>query len=599
MKIIEQIEIKNFRSFGNRTGETTKVIKINELNILSGANDSGKSNILRALNLFFNSKTNLEDFFDFDNDFFKKESKDKQDIKEELVTIKIWFINTKNRKKNKKNPSSTYLPEKFWVSRKWKKTSVYSYYDQPSSIETDFKREKGDLYQNLLDEKGIKLKSNVRASLQKQLTEFLGSIQYHYIPAIKDKTYYSHLYGELQQTLWKAKKSEVETKKEKFQLEIQKETAILMDEFKETLNHPSLDFEPVFELPQNLIDLFRTLQVQTGDVDLKLRGDGVQAKLIPEILNYIAIKEKSLTSHTVKHGEQSKKYFIWGFEEPENSYEYKNAQLLADRFKNKFIDNAQIFISTHSFNFLSIESKHASKYRTWKDTAIGASKIALISKDKNGTFKFDGANLNDEDSLLEELGFFHLNDEISKAYVKIEGLQKEYSSKLQAINKPVLYTEGKNVEYIQISKILFEDQKDYDIESLGGRTDIRKFFRRFAEANFSRFKILFVFDCDAKDDFNACKKIETNYLKPFIFDLNKKNKLAELQTGIENLFDAELFEPEDEIFDITKVERNGVITSKNRILRKNEFLEIIKNNYNNQEVFANFSKLHEEVESFF
>ena len=36
MKLIEQIEIKNFRSFGNRKGGTTKVIKINELNILSG-----------------------------------------------------------------------------------------------------------------------------------------------------------------------------------------------------------------------------------------------------------------------------------------------------------------------------------------------------------------------------------------------------------------------------------------------------------------------------------------------------------------------------------------------------------------------------------
>ena len=102
MKLIEQIEIKNFRSFGNRTGETTKVIKINELNILSGANDSGKSNILRGLNLFFNGKTNLEDFFNFQTDFFKKENEDKQDVKEELVTIKIWFWNKKNQNKNKK-----------------------------------------------------------------------------------------------------------------------------------------------------------------------------------------------------------------------------------------------------------------------------------------------------------------------------------------------------------------------------------------------------------------------------------------------------------------------------------------------------------------
>ncbi|MFV2016511.1 MAG: hypothetical protein ACC656_13855, partial [Candidatus Heimdallarchaeota archaeon] len=367
-----------------------------------------------------------------------------------------------NENKNKKNPLSAYLPEKFWVSRKWKKTSIYEHYDQPSSIETDFKREKSNSYESFLEDGTDKLRSNIRASLTKQLTGFLGSIQYHYIPAIKDKTYFSHLYGELQQTLWKAKSSNVENKKIDFQLEIQKETAILMKEFKETLNHPTLNFEPIFELPQNLIDLFKTLQVQTGAVDLKFRGDGVQAKLIPEILNYISIKEKELTTKTVKSGEQSKKYFIWGFEEPENSYEYRNAQLLADRFKDKFIENAQIFISTHSFNFLSIETDRASKYRTWKDFSVGASKIALINKDKNGTFKFDGITLNDEDSLMEELGFFHLNEEISKAYIKVEKLQKEYIARLKTINKPVLYTEGKNTEYLKMSKILFEDQIDYE-----------------------------------------------------------------------------------------------------------------------------------------
>ncbi|MDX5585280.1 MAG: AAA family ATPase [Aureibaculum sp.] len=599
MKLIEQIEIKNFRSFGNRKGETTKVIKLNELNILSGANDSGKSNILRGLNLFFNGKTNLEDFFNFSTDFFKKEHEDNQDVKEELVTIKIWFRNIKNHKKNIKNPSNAYLPERFWVSRKWKKTSIYEHYDQPSSIETDFKREKGEYFSSFLEEGTDKLRSNIRASLTKQLTEFLGSIQYHYVPAIKDKTYFSHLYGELQQTLWKAKSSQVENKKVDFQLEIQKETAILMQEFKETLNHPTLNFEPIFELPQNLIDLFKTLLVQTGAVDLKYRGDGVQAKLIPEILNYIAIKEKALTSKTVKSGEQSKKYFIWGFEEPENSYEYKNAQLLADRFKDKFIDNAQIFISTHSFNFLSIDSDRVSKYRTWKDAIIGASRVALISKDKNGTFKFDGAPLDDEDSLMEELGFFHLNEEITKAYKKVEILQKEYSERLQTINKPVIYTEGKNTEYLQISKALFDDENEYDIESLGGKTDIKKFFQRFVEANFNRYKILFVFDCDAKADFNACKMIETEYLKPFIFKENEINNLEEVQSGIENLFDSGAFEPENELFDITEVVRNGNITSRNRTLRKNKFLEHIKNNHNNLESFVNFTSLHGEIDIFF
>ena len=207
--------------------------------------------------------------------------------------------------------------------------------------------------------------------------------------------------------------------------------------------------------------------------------------------------------------------------------------------------------------------------------------------------------MNDEDALMDELGFFHLNEEISKAYIKVEKLQKEYNTKLRTINKPVLYTEGKNTEYLQISKDLFGVQDEYDIESLGGKTDIKKFFQRFVEAKFNRFKILFVFDCDAKTDFEACKKIETDHLKPFIFEENEGNDLEEVQSGIENLFDSDVFEPESGLFDINKHERNGVTISRNRKLRKNEFLEHIKNNHNNLDSFSNFANLHEEIDAFF
>ena len=255
MIVIEQIEIKNFRSFGNRVGETTKLEKISPLNILSGSNDSGKSNILRGLNLFFNGKTDLDNFFDFNRDFFKKEHLDDLDIKEELVTIKLWLVNEKNKSKNKTQPEKAYLPERFWVSKKWKKTSVYSQFYTRSNIEVSFKNEK-DLndYEKFLD-KDKKLKSMIKASLQKQLTEFLTQIQFHYIPAIKDKQYFSHLFGELQQTLWKAKTSIIDEKKNEFQSEIQKETSNLMEEFKLTLASQNMNYEPVFQLPENLLKM--------------------------------------------------------------------------------------------------------------------------------------------------------------------------------------------------------------------------------------------------------------------------------------------------------------------------------------------------------
>ena len=48
--MIESIYIKNFKKFDRKT------IKIEQHNILIGENDSGKSTILQALDIFFNQE---------------------------------------------------------------------------------------------------------------------------------------------------------------------------------------------------------------------------------------------------------------------------------------------------------------------------------------------------------------------------------------------------------------------------------------------------------------------------------------------------------------------------------------------------------------
>jgi AAA15 family ATPase/GTPase len=72
MKIIENIEIRHFRSFDGGTGQSRVHIQnLGDLNVFSGANDSGKSNILRALNLFFNDEISPGVAFDKERDFSK------------------------------------------------------------------------------------------------------------------------------------------------------------------------------------------------------------------------------------------------------------------------------------------------------------------------------------------------------------------------------------------------------------------------------------------------------------------------------------------------------------------------------------------------
>lgn len=66
MRYIEEIRISKFRSIGpNETFESL------DLNIFSGSNDSGKSNFLKALNLFFTGQTELNLRYNPENDFNK------------------------------------------------------------------------------------------------------------------------------------------------------------------------------------------------------------------------------------------------------------------------------------------------------------------------------------------------------------------------------------------------------------------------------------------------------------------------------------------------------------------------------------------------
>lgn len=600
MHIIEKIEIKNFRSFGNRKKEKVEIINIKDLNIISGANDSGKSNILRALNLFFNKHTNLGQFFDFEKDFFKKDNSDVEDVKQEMTTIKIYFLNSKNRNKNRDKPMKVFLPEKFWVSRKFKRNCEYSDYDQTSGIEISFKKEKGSIhYLNFLN--NDKLKPPTIASLKNQLTNFLDSIQYHYIPAIKDVSYFSHLYGELQQTLWKEKNSNVLKSKEKFENAIQTTTESLMEDFKEIVSIEQ-NFTPLFKLPQDLINLFKTLNVNTGKVDLTLRGDGIQAKLIPEILYFIAKKEKLLTTANVVKGEKNKKYFIWGFEEPENSYEYKNAQLLADRFRDVFAQDIQIILTTHSFNFLSIEGENVSKYRVWKDEIIDSSRITNIKKNRQGNFIFDNSiNINDEEKLIEELGIFDLNNKLEEIYLKIELERKELltitqnlKNKISETTKPILISEGNNKKFLELAKTFYLDSFECEILNVKelGDTEMLKLFKFLLKTQNQEPKKIFIFDCDATKSFKSIERLKTDYLIPFIFEKNIEN--TKIKKGIENLFSYELISEEfyDKRIETNDYGASTVIESFN----KNKFEEFICIQRNKEEDFVKFKPLFEFIE---
>jgi predicted ATPase len=114
----------------------------------------------------------------------------------------------------------------------------------------------------------------------------------------------------------------------------------------------NLGFDSTIKVPNDLRAIFESLDFSTKsgayDVALQYRGDGIQARHIPFILDFIAQK--------------SNKHHIWAYEEPENSLEMSKAFELAEQFSTIFSKENQIFLTTHSPAFYSLEDEKVSKW---------------------------------------------------------------------------------------------------------------------------------------------------------------------------------------------------------------------------------------------
>lgn len=263
MKIIRTIEIKYFRSV-----YTTKLKTCAELNVISGRNDVGKSNILRALNLFFNGQTEWETPITFKNDFSiqRLDQVRKESVKgKQFIQVGIEFIRPTNYKGS--------LPERFMVKRTWHRDQQqYSQSDNLTALERQ-----GKCPSSL-------------ASAQMMLPKFLNRIHFEYVPAVKDRAFHNHLLSRLQSSLLGVSLEEgnpITNLVENLAEHISGQVTSLNDDFSRATGLGTFILPP-----QEIASLFQSFQVAvpSGDdqVPLALRGDGMQARYIPSVLHYIA-----------------------------------------------------------------------------------------------------------------------------------------------------------------------------------------------------------------------------------------------------------------------------------------------------------------------
>ena len=317
---ITKIEIRNFRSARHL------VISPRQLAILVGRNDSGKSNVLRALNLFFNGQTgtgeNLR--FDVDHNVFNQPNRQAKQIS---VKLEIQLPPTYH------DTNGEFV---VW-ERRWRA-------DGPVTITPEYKGQrwiKGTRGRNRTGSVEIPDRSNVHALLR--------NIHFVYVPAIKDLEYFSELRASIYNVIADVADRTFRDSSRDFEQSISDQ---LLDLTTEISN--SLGFQSRLALPRDLSHIFESLDFlnKSQDISLEARGDGIKARHIPLILKFMADKRRSLQNKGAPPHS-----FIWGYEEPENNLELASCVELADQF-GKFVNNgiSQIFLTTHSPVFYNLGS---------------------------------------------------------------------------------------------------------------------------------------------------------------------------------------------------------------------------------------------------
>lgn len=499
MKIIEKIEIKYFRSFDGGVGQPkVEVTNLRDINIFSGANDSGKSNILRALNLFFNNEISPGVPFDLDRDLSKiqknrsdekakaKRDSGRKDVRQKdlWVQIRVYF----------KKEQGGVLPERFFVERTWDRGGLHSSRKHNIKKNTNLK------------------KANAQEG---QLSQFLKNISFEYVPAVKDRQYFSILFKKLQNYLFEKQDKKNDNKftkhSSKFNDLLKSETQGLFDEFKKNVG-----IDAGFKIPETLVDFFRTLGVETeSGISLFDRGDGIQARFIPDILNEIS--------------KDSRKKVIWGFEEPENSYEPLRCFELAQDFV-KYSEKKQIFITSHAFPFIGLKGSNISSYRVKNEGNV--SQIGTINWSQR---TIEGAGFeNDTDELEKEVGILemysklseHLGREVAKRkyYVFVEDAKKQIYKIAWLKLNDIKHTEH---DFERI----FDEKCPFFLFAKSGRANLQKYLDMPTIEELRENKVVGVFDFDeGYNDFNG--------LKPERWDIStgSKNDCLSRKRKLHNCF---------------------------------------------------------------
>lgn len=312
--MIVGLAIKDFRSLGSAD------LSVGKITSFVGANDAGKSNVLRALNLFFNGEVDHGEDLDFLTDYNRFATKRVNKAEQIEITLRLTLPPSYQREDLPKEVSWT----KFWRQE-----------GQITRLETRT------------------FTGGEKFPPRSKIPALLDRIVFSYIPATKDRDFFSDLQGKIYDVLSTVAQAPLKDSADAFEGQLQAQLKMLLDEI-------SLSISPdaKIRLPENLREIFESLEFSSDGIPLSRRGDGIKIRHIPMMLAFIAKKhDEVMRKGGVRYTH------IWGFEEPENNVEMSAAFAMAEEICSLIADNdnIQLFITTHSPIFYRLDQTDAAK----------------------------------------------------------------------------------------------------------------------------------------------------------------------------------------------------------------------------------------------
>lgn len=350
-RIITSVQVENFRSLSD-----THPIELDTSNALFGLNSSGKSNLLRALNWFFNDIVEDGRPISLSSDINYSKKKKRREIK-----IKVTFDSSAVRVfpkslRNKWHPTKPFsIIKTVYYKNNLQETRFHLEHGSNPNPPEDFEQSAWAIsFMSLFKFRYIQAYRNP-ANLIKDL---MVEAQRYLEPSIKQRLTFSKNRATKALGTSTVNANLFEQMQTSVQQAASKVFGDLEDKVKKTLSNVS---KLQAGLPENWLtwvkDLgFRFTTHSGGIVDEQAQGAGAQSYLFLLLLCFIAKRTRSY-GFGWRQGE------IWGIEEPEIYMHYSLAEecarLLQEVSDSQEKDDApiQLLITTHSYPFIAAMKK--------------------------------------------------------------------------------------------------------------------------------------------------------------------------------------------------------------------------------------------------